>query len=158
MPDTFALLDHDGSGTLESEDFSGLALHLLEGVAEPLTSARSAAVLDGAAQLWEALQRQADTDGDGFISREEFSTAISAGRLHTAEVDRSLRHAIRAVLDLCDQDGNGELDADELGVLLVRAGLPVGQVARVFAELDSDGSGTVSLEELVAAAYRMLTG
>jgi Ca2+-binding EF-hand superfamily protein len=157
IDERFALLDHGGNGTLEHEDLEGLALRVVEGLGEPVSSPKGTAVLRGIPELWRALLRCSDADGDERISREEFGLALETGRLITdAALDRTVRRTVQAILDLCDSDGNGELDQRELGDLLALCGVPADQAPRIFAEIDTDGSGAVSVEELTEAAHRLL--
>jgi Ca2+-binding EF-hand superfamily protein len=154
----FDLLDHDGNGTLEHDDFEGLAVRLVEGLGEPVSSPKGTAVMKGITELWRALLRCSDVDGDQRISREEFVAALETGRLVTDDsVGATVRLTIQAVLDLCDSDGNGELDETELGELLSLCGVPADEAPRIFAELDTDGSGALSVDELTEAAHRLLT-
>lgn len=74
----------------------------------------------------------ADTDGDGMLSRDEMvarMTERATGRIE-ARVDRMIEHH--------DGDGDGMLTLEEL-----RAG-PAG---RMFDRLDADGDGAISREE-----------
>lgn len=154
----FALLDHDGNGTLEHDDFQGLAKQLVEGLGEPASSAKASAVLGEVSELWRALLRCTDADGDQRISREEFSAALETGRLVTDDlVGATVRRTVQALMDLCDSDGNGELDEAELRDLLRLCGIPPEQAPKIFAELDTDGSGALSVDELTEGANRLLT-
>lgn len=154
----FALLDHDGNGTLEHDDFQGLAKRLVEGLGEPVSSPKGSALLSGISELWRAMLRCTDMDGDQRISREEFGAALETGRLVTDDsVGATVRLTVQALLDLCDSDGNGELDEAELSDLLRLCGIPAEEAPRIFAELDTDGSGALSVDELTVGAHRLLT-
>lgn len=153
----FMLFDVDGNGYLERDDYESLAHRLAEGFGVPMSSPKGQAVLDGSLALWHELLRCTDADGDQRISPEEFRFAVRAGALRDREgLDAAIVPAARAVLDLCDADGDGELDRDDLTRLLTLCGLPAGQAGEIFTELDADGSGSLSLGELTGALHRLL--
>lgn len=119
-----------------------------------------------AAQVREQMQARrqerfaaADVDGDGALSREEarvgaphlyehfdFLDLDGNGLLTLAELEQLgdrelLRQRILERIQLADQDGNGKLDLAE-----VQVAFP--QLATRFAQLDRDGDGYLSVEEL----------
>lgn len=87
----------------------------------------------------------ADTDGDGFISREEFA---AMPRLTTLEEDKRL-----ALFTRLDKDGDGKLSQEEIRRMMRPQDGNQGPPMPRLAELDTDNSGGVSLEELRAGEF-----
>ncbi|EKX54039.1 hypothetical protein GUITHDRAFT_63793, partial [Guillardia theta CCMP2712] len=62
-------------------------------------------------------------------------------------------HAARAIFNVVDVDGSGEMDVKELGTGLSMLGLddvPEEQVQQVLNHFDADGSGSIDKEEFVS--------
>lgn len=90
----------------------------------------------------EARFTQADTDGDGSLSRDEM---IAAGQTRVeAGVDR--------MIERIDSDGDGAVSLAEMEA----AGHErrESRQARMFDRIDADGDGAISAEEFEAAADR----
>lgn len=85
---------------------------------------------------------QWDTDGDGELSDEEREDAREAIRAEI-EAKRAERFAEIAGDDGC-------LDADEFAALPALADVDPRRVAAIFARLDADNNGCVTLEEFTA--------
>ncbi|MCR9125159.1 MAG: calcium-binding protein [Rhodobacteraceae bacterium] len=105
---------------------------------------------------------QIDTDGDGALSQSEMQAVarlrfeaadtdadgtLSAAEIETAMKGPMARRAAR-MIDRRDSDGDGRLSIDEMAP-------PPDRMARGFARLDQDESGTISREEFDAMRARM---
>lgn len=104
---TFEALDADGNGEV--------------------TQAEMAAV--GAARFSDA-----DTDGDGFLTKEEISTKVDERR--AKRMDR--------MFEKRDANNDGKLSAEELAPSADR-------IAKRFEKVDTDGNGSISQAEFDAA-------
>ncbi len=83
-----------------------------------------------------------DTDGSGSISCQEFREACD--QLSMAVSEEELRDFVGS-----DVSGDGELDFKEF------CGFYVQRLGKVFSEIDSDGSGSISAKELKRAFDRL---
>lgn len=92
----------------------------------------------GSAKAFAAAWKAADTNHDGFISREEFDRLDRLQKLP----EEKRGH----LFERFDKNGDGKLDRQELG----RMGRPGGPPMQRLWELDTDRSGGVSLEEFKA--------
>ncbi|CAM8883871.1 unnamed protein product [Rhodiola kirilowii] len=92
----------------------------------------------------EKMVLEADKDGDGFISLEEF-IEINIKDVDSDEILESLRGAF-SVFDI---DGNGSISAEELHKVLKGLGeqCSVTECKRMISGVDSDGDGLISFEE-----------
>ena len=96
-----------------------------------------AALLLGGAAIAQPGGGRADANGDGSLSRAEF----------TARIDKRFARL--------DADGNGAVTADERGARKALRGKTAGakpdRVARRFAQIDTNDDGMVTLAEMQAA-------
>jgi len=90
----------------------------------------------------EARRAEIDTDGDGVISDEEREAARDEIRAKISE-KRAEKFA-----EIAGDDG--ELSLEELGAVPHLSEASADRIASLFARLDSDESGAVSLEEFTA--------
>ena len=121
-----------------------------------------------------------DVDGDSVISRQEFDAGVEALGYGAALAKTEIR-VIRSVTDVAwrrhengggrsraferlftrlDANGDGGIDADEIGAELARisartGGANVPSVEQVLAKLDTDDSGAVQRPELRSALDRV---
>ncbi|PAA74544.1 hypothetical protein BOX15_Mlig026712g1 [Macrostomum lignano] len=88
-----------------------------------------------------------DKDGDGFISHSELAYIMRTFGYKAKD------EQVQAMLDFVDDDGDGQIDFTEFVTVLCR-GLTAddsrSDLRRAFALFDTDGSGTIDPEELVA--------
>ncbi|WP_084557641.1 lipase family protein [Hamadaea tsunoensis] len=153
----FSLLDATGDGYLSRDDYTAFALRLVLALGEAPRSPRAHAVREGYLRLWRAIVTRADTDGDGRVSRDEYA-AWAARSDADGAFDAAVRPLAWAVIGLADTDEDGLLNRPDLTRLLTACNLTKEQVGRTIAELDTDGSGTVSADEIVTAVRDFCRG
>ncbi|MEU0868769.1 lipase family protein [Nocardia brasiliensis] len=142
----FDLLDRTGDGFLTRDDYDALALRLVQAAGEPPGSAKAQAVRHGYRALWHAVRTAADADGDGRVSAAEFADWLGSG----AEFAGDIEPLARAVIALADT-GDGLLQPAELDRILLGGNFSRAESREIFARLDRDGDGAVSVAELVDA-------
>jgi predicted esterase len=148
----FALLDATGDGYLCRGDYQAFALRLVQALGEPVGSPRAKAVRDGYLKLWHAISA-ADTNHDRQVSEAEFLEWIGE-----ADFSGQIEPLARAVIDLVDADGSGSLDPAEMGRLLTACKVPAAEIDTVVSALDSDGSGDITVDEIVASVAAFCRG
>jgi len=108
----------------------------------------------------EAIWRRWDLNGDGVVGADELEKAFSTsrpGRLVAPDLRRPgggarnpraelFRRDPAAIIKALDQDEDGKLSAEELGIQ-----------KRMFDRIDRDGDGRVTREEIEAAKESLLT-
>merc|ERR1711977_391322 len=112
----------------------------------PLHSTNITPTMAGAneAELREAF-KLFDADGDGMISADELKTLISkvGGEMADAEA--------KALIHAADKDGNQGIDFGEFAQLWQALhGDDEGKIRAEFAKMDTDSSGYITRDEMVA--------
>ena len=151
----FDLIDRDEDGYIDGEDFELQASRLAD--RRDLSGEAREALKDQMMRWWEQLCATADANEDDQVSREEwdrFWEAINAtveegDEDETAQMMKSLERAGKVTFQTIDTTGSGEITEDEYEDWLVAWGAEGS--AEAFDELDRNGSGTLSEEDLVEA-------
>jgi len=120
--EAFDAIDADGAGSISKAE--------LEAILEP--EGISAAATE------EAL-RKFDTDKDGTMDKEEYLDFVYCS---------NLEHA-RVFLKAADTSGDGKLSKEELAAVFEQLKFEPGLAEEAMAKADDDGSGTLSIDEIV---------
>jgi len=80
-----------------------------------------------------------DANDDGEMSREEFLDFVYTSQLEQA----------RSFLKAADTSGDGKLSKDELNAVFQQMGFPPDLADDAMSKADDDGSGTLSIDEIV---------
>merc|ERR1711892_1370976 len=128
-----------------------LSLHLTQAAAELTTVAREMAGASDA-ELREAF-KLFDIDGDGVITIDELKSLISkvGGDMSEAEA--------AAMIHAADKDGNMGIDFSEFAKLWKALhGEGEAEIRKEFSKLDTDNSGFITKDEMVATIASGFTG
>ena len=153
----FAVLDVDGNGAWQRDDYQQLTRRLCEAFGHAPGSAAAQAVASGQRALFDALLPHMDADGDQEITQDEFVTAVGRTISDRAGFDAAVRTAARTLVQAADQDGNGALDSGEYGRLAAVCGIPAREAAQAFGRLDRDRNGLLDTAELAEAISHFFT-
>ncbi|MEV6521804.1 lipase family protein [Longispora sp. NPDC051575] len=151
----FRVLDATGDGQLGRDDFEALALRLVQGFGQPPGSPLALEIRSGYRAFWTALRDHLDADRDGQVGIEEFLAA--AGTLPEG-FDRVVTGLASAVVALVGPDVDAGLSRTRFGALLAGCGIGGHESGELFDELDADGSGHVSVAEIVASVRDFCLG
>ncbi|WP_406449588.1 EF-hand domain-containing protein [Streptomyces sp. NBC_00876] len=103
-------------------------------------------------EYWKRLFVPMDTDGDGVVSREEFLAGFVSLENKADDYARIVTPSAKVFVATADVDGDGELDKSEFKRLFQSSfALSDEDIDVSFIDLDTDGSGSISTDELRAA-------
>ncbi len=144
------ILDTDRDGIIAAGDFAQLA----QGVCGQLDvpdGPRAAAIRDAYQSWWEQLSSACD--GDGRVTRAEFTTAHLTGQGDPeAYYQQQLSRLFEIVAGAMDVDGDGFIEQTEYVRLFRLAQVGDEVVLAGFQRLDQDGDGRISTQEFQAGA------
>ncbi|MPY47657.1 oxygenase MpaB family protein [Streptomyces acidicola] len=107
------VLDQTGDGYLDWPDLAAMARELSSRL--DLDEPEETRLYNAYAHWWRELQADLDTDGDGRISAQEYSTAVPS------LAGPALIRVAEVLFDVTDKDGNQSIDADEYRALFQTA-------------------------------------
>ncbi|MEV6237449.1 EF-hand domain-containing protein [Lentzea sp. NPDC051838] len=154
---TFDHYDANGNGVIELADLYALANRLLRAFGEPAGSERGRELIETSDRFWETLLEHCDADRDGRITLEEYRAAMAATFVDVDEFDDLFLEVSESLLALADTNGDGRVEAAEFQVLLQARGLSEAECRTAFAHVDTDGDGSISLQEYVDAVHDYYT-
>jgi Ca2+-binding EF-hand superfamily protein len=149
LEERFRLWDNDGSGAIERSDFENEADGIITGLGvqgTPQAQELKRAYL----AMFDHLARAAGTsrlDKDQFIRTAE-REIISKG---DAGFSKVVRPTIQAIVNVLDRDGDGEVNSSEMAKWFAAVGLDGEVAGSAFQQMDVDGTGKLSVSELVDA-------
>lgn len=149
LEERFRLWDNDGNGMIERADFESEANGIIAGLGAQGTP-EAAELKRAYLGMFDHLAKAA---GSTRMSLDQFVRAseqeiISRG---DAGFSRVVRPTIQAIVNVLDRDGDGEVDQSEMQKWFAAIGLDRGAADQAFGELDANGSGRLSVDELVDA-------
>ena len=138
----FTILDKDGDGGVSKEELIG---HLTR-----------AGYDAGEVSTW--FEMDLDADKDGLLSREELRSAfLRTPELRTApglgtnlngEIPQKIRMDATNFIAAADTGREGFITSAELEAFMAKRGFSKDSIAHVFAQLDLDGNGSLSRDEI----------
>jgi Ca2+-binding EF-hand superfamily protein len=155
---SFGHLDHNGTGFIERDDIIGLGERVLSAVDEPAESERGRELLDAFGEVWKVLVTACDHDADDKLDAREYHIGMSWAFVEDTEgYDRIFHPAVQVLMELADTDSDGSLQLGEFRTLQAAFGTPADEIDEAFKGLDRDGSGSLTVDELLRAARQFYT-
>lgn len=155
----FALYDTNGDGRIDRSDLEQEAQRIVEAFGETQNSPRAQALLNAYPQMFDFLNERSGAVAGGSMTEEQFLAAAEKEMLSDgiAGFGRVLQPSIRAMVELCDTDGDGQVSPTEFQKWLTAISAEI-DAKEAFRAVDTDGNGRLSVDELVAAVGRYHAG
>lgn len=147
----FDLIDTNGDGRISQEDFDLIVTRMGKEFAQTPQSPKYRALSDAYRALWEGMRQSLDADGDGSVSREEYVTGLRSDAAKGESYRQLIEPVAKAIIRLCDTNGDGKLDSEELAKAHTGLGMGDKDHKAAMARIDLDGDGYVSEAELAKA-------
>ncbi|MFC5829594.1 EF-hand domain-containing protein [Nonomuraea insulae] len=142
----FSLLDANGDGRLQAEDFDLLAGRVLDALAVKRNSVKATALLEGCRIYWQGLVAASGGEGHGeVVSFEEYAAVIP----DDDHFDHYGQPYVSALADLADWNEDGQVERADFLACMAAIGFAEPQVERIYAEMSFDGA--VAAEDWKAA-------
>ena len=143
----FNLLDSDGSGVLTKADFEKKLQEVAAIRNQKPGSPRYETLKSAYMVSWETIKQEADTNDDGQVTLDEFTSALDKTLNDKAKLENVIKKSHQAHFEILDADGSGNVSFEEFKQVQQVYGLNESTATKMFDELDSNGKGGISLEE-----------
>jgi Ca2+-binding EF-hand superfamily protein len=156
----FALYDTNQDGRVERRDLEEEALRIVEAFGESKDSPKAQALLHAYPYMWDYMTQKAGIDGGQALTEEQFVKIAGDQMLSEGTVGFSnmLRPSIRAMVELCDVDGDGQVNPEEFRKWLDAIGSGRIDADEAFRKVDENGDGQLTVDEIVAAVGKYHAG
>jgi Ca2+-binding EF-hand superfamily protein len=156
----FELWDTDGDGIIDRADFELEAHRIVEAFGEDDKSPRGRAVIDAYLAMWNYLSTKANVGPQGSLSAKQFEQVAQLEIIEPGNLgfSRVLRPTVSATIDLCDTDGDGQINPKEFKRWIDAIGVDQSQADAAFRQIDVNGNGQLSIEELMQAVREYYAG
>ncbi|XP_035693466.1 calmodulin-like protein 1 [Branchiostoma floridae] len=139
LREAFKVFDKDGNGFISAAELR----HVMTNLGEKLTD-----------EEVDEMIREADVDGDGQVNYEDVFDPETFLLIIKAMADQLTEEQIsefREAFELFDKDGNGSIDAGELGTVMKSLGQKPTEteLQDMINEVDTDGDGTIDFTEFL---------
>ena len=146
----FSLLDLDRDGYVDKSDLVGIVGKFCEAIGEDPHSSEVGAYREALDGLWQAL----DTDGNGRLTRDEYVSSMSAIADQPGRLEELIVPVHRAFYNVLDEDNDGQVSKEEFVKMYQNSGMTPAEINEAFERLDTNGSGSLSVDELTNATLQ----
>ncbi len=154
----FRLYDVDDNGRIARADFERVAENVRALHLSGERSPEYRAIHDGFLARWESLRASADADDNGSVDVHEWLRYWEGVLADEARYQAEVAGVVERLLELFDTDGDGVLGADEFCSFYAIYGMKAAMARRVFLDLDVDGDGAATREELMDMVHEFYRG
>ncbi|WP_197047449.1 EF-hand domain-containing protein [Planktothrix serta] len=135
--------DLDGSGVLTNRDFDGFLAQIQRGI--PV----SGRLISSLHSQWYEIQSKADLNGDGEVTLEEWYQYLDDVIHDESRFYRQIMKTIQTLLNSLDTDEDKNITKQEYVIFSRSVGVGIGDALTAFEKLDSNGNGSISIDELI---------
>ncbi|MEU8541397.1 EF-hand domain-containing protein [Streptomyces sp. NPDC048717] len=146
----FEKWDTDGNGVLEAGDFQAEAARIAKNLGKA-GSPEGEQLVNAFQALFEGLAERVGVSADGSISQDQFLATTKEMLFEEGEAsfNRALGPVVNALVNVCDEDKDGHINPVEFSSWLTAVGVSDENIGQKFAEVDADGDGRLSEDELL---------
>lgn len=154
----FRVYDVDDDGRVARPDFERVVENVRALYGAPHRSAVHEGLARGYLRRWEALCASADADHDGGVDLQEWLGYWDGVLCDEARYQAEVAAVAEGLFEIFDTDQDGVLGADEFCNFYGVYGLKSAMARQVFLDLDADGDGRVTRDELMRMAHEFYRG
>tara|TARA_B110000090_G_C13386984_1_gene448052 strand:+ start:58 stop:3210 length:3153 start_codon:yes stop_codon:yes gene_type:complete len=144
LVDLFVMMDSDMGGTVDEEELTNFLVDLFAPTEGEVLS-------EGEVRQIELMIAGLDEDGDGEVSVTEF-LSVMVPIVRQIEEEETPAQITKRMWEVLDVNCSGNVTISEFRDVLAKVGLTMSydEVRELFSEFDSDGSGALEEDELLA--------
>jgi Ca2+-binding EF-hand superfamily protein len=148
----FQRWDTDGSGSLERSDFEREASAVAQRLGESPGSPQAKRLNQALTGMFEGIAKDAGVSPTGNVSWDQFQQVAQRWMESSDQKLRQyLRPMVEAVVGMADKSGNGMIEREEFARWISAIGVDRSQAARTFDQIDTNGNGELSVDEVLQA-------
>lgn len=149
----FAKWDVDGSGSLEKADLQKEAAQIGQAFGQDPDAPQVRQLAEAFTAMFEHLAAEAGVSSDGSLTEEQFVSATGSmiGEGSEETFNAVLGPVMRGIVALCDKNADGQINRDEWKSWMQGVGVDESQARTAFDQVDADGNGELSVDELLGA-------
>ncbi|MEU7024711.1 EF-hand domain-containing protein [Streptomyces sp. NPDC046203] len=147
----FEKWDTDGNGVLEAGDFQAEAARIAKNLGKQADSPEAQELVNAFQVLFEGLAERVGVSATGGISQDQFLATTKEMLFEEGEAsfNRALGPVVNALVNVCDEDKDGHISPVEFSSWLTAVGVPDAEAGPLFAQVDANGDGRLSEDELL---------
>ena len=149
----FQKWDVNGNGRIEKSDYEAEARRIIKAFGEDPETPQARALIASYISMFEYLAGKAGVGANGAMTEDQFLDVVEATVFAEGDAgfNRVIRPTVAAMVGLADVDGDGEVSPTEFRKWLEAIGVDASSAVEAFRTIDTNGSGTLTVDELVGA-------
>src|SRR6185369_9470471 len=140
----FRLLDQDESGHLERRDVEALARRIAAARGLGNGDPKTKSIVAGHVSFWTRIEDDADSDGDGRVTRDEWLAYFAALLAKPELYEQAMGPLSKLVMSILDADGDGFVTNEEHRSFMAAYRVPEGELDEALSHTDPKKVGRVS--------------
>jgi len=154
----FDALDTTADGVLSADDVTAHAEHVASLVVPDAEAERRPDVVAAYQAWWRQIERDADTDHDGRVSRQDFVETTARGLRNDPDLlEEAYTPVARTVFEVLDRDHDGKIDQAGYTGFFAALGIGSEVAGAAFGKIDADGDGRIEYGDFRAAMQDLFT-